>query len=139
MADDTAKFAEDTLDNSIEQNVYNTMGNTHSLGSGIRSDKVKESGDMNVDTFVDPELLAYEYPSYNPDSERGRSDNRIWDDAYGGNIVSWLEWGQDGITPYEGRHFVEKAQKEINKKVKSELLKGLRSRGYKIGYAKLNE
>ena len=143
MAIEAEALVVEELDESIERNVYNSFGNTKSLYSGVTSSRRRGSIDgesgVEVESFIDASKLQHEYPSYDPNSPRGRQDNREYDSSFGGNIVSWIEYGQNGISPYKGRNFIGKARIKISKKLKGKIMNKMKQNGYKFGYTKVTD
>lgn len=138
IANDVENINEETLLQELRETVYaNPSGayeNTYSLLNAVNTRNVTigagKEVDIEIETYIEPKLLDYEYPSYDFTIENGTGnlDNRNW-------IVSWLENGQNGITPYAGHHFFAKGQLKLNKDTKKRLQLKLKKNGYKIGYA----
>jgi len=123
---------EDILQEKIRTNVYSNASssdfyeNTFSLLNALNSSSIKYGSDIDIQTFIDENMLTYNYESYYD----GNADNRE-------NIVKWLNDGHGGYYKgysinYEGRHFIEDSQKEINLTMKKRISNFLRNIGYKL-------
>lgn len=127
----------DVLENELLADVYSnnsSYNNTYSLLSAIDTTNVSISSgantEINLYTFINPDKMQYDYPSYlNEDGsikyDGGNYDNRK-------SIVEWLNNGHGGIRSYTGKKFIEQSQKIINKTTKSTVSKILKTLGYQI-------
>lgn len=136
IASDIEKQNEDILLRETRKGVYanpssSEYDNTFSLLNAVSTVTIVEGGGADksytIETSIDPNQMTYDYPSF----YTGSDDNRE-------NIVGWLNDGHGGYymnrpINYQGRHFIDKSRKQINKDTKKYIMKRLASKGYKLG------
>jgi hypothetical protein len=125
----TARFSNQMLYEQIKNTVYKSpereYERTESMLDSIGSDADKLTIGKHtsyVETYPKPQDMDYSYPSVLPFSSQ---DNR-------NSIVNWLNNGHKGIWNYKGKHFMEKAQTQVNKRLMKHLKLYLESKGYVI-------
>lgn len=139
MSNIVENATEEELTNQLRETVYNNSAssdydNTFSLLNAINTTTVAVGGrakEIEIETHIDPNMMDYNYESYYLDG--GNADNRE-------NIVGWLNDGHGGFYKgyainYDGRHFIEKAKFKINRELRMTIMRRLKARGYKFGYA----
>lgn len=127
-------LTEELLDTVYTNANNSSYDNTYSLLGAVDTTNVSVSTGANTDidlyTWIDPNKMDYDYPSYLNEDGSIKYDNGNYDNR--NNIVEWLNNGHGGVRSYIGQRFIESAQKIINKTTKSTVAKRLKSIGYQI-------
>jgi len=119
-ADDFSGILRDSADDNIygQPSSYDRSMN---MLSSVTSNVVKKSNNFIVEAYNEPSLMTDRHESWDTNEDMREA------------IPNFMEFGNgnSSIYSYEGRHYVEDAQKEVNKYTKI-LKRKLKSKGYTI-------
>lgn len=120
-----SEFGVEKLKDNIDKTVYSTDEGEYNRTMAMRNSSTADvsiNDDINIEIYNNPELMNYRYPS---------SNSSKWGNDHRDDIVGWLNDGHKMWDHgyYDGKEFIEKAKKDIEKNSKKVLIDGLKKRG----------